>query len=84
MSELTITPREKTISGVLFVLMILLFMVFVIAVALAEYEVVDYAKDVIKDVPTYLFFALVIIVLYLIALFATRGQVEKVGVWKYS
>ncbi|MEM4718062.1 MAG: hypothetical protein QXE81_04815 [Desulfurococcaceae archaeon] len=84
MSELTITPREKTMSGILFILMILLFMVFVIAVALAEYETVDYAKEVVRDIPTYLVFALVIIVLYLVALIATRAQVEKVGVWKYS
>lgn len=83
-TEIVITPRDKKISAVLFVLMILLFMVFVIAVALAEYETVEYARNVVGDVPTYLVFAAVIILLYLIAFNATKDKEEKIGVWKYS
>lgn len=83
-AEIVITPRDKKISAVLFVMMILLFMAFVIGIALAEYERVDYAKSVVGDIPTYLVFAAVIILLYLIAYNATKDKEEKIGIWRYS
>lgn len=82
--EIVVTPRDKTISGALFIVMILLFMAFVIAVALAEYREVAYARQVVSELPTYLVFALIIILIYLIAWTRTRGISEKIGIWKYS
>lgn len=82
--EVVITPREKTISGILFIVMILVFMAFVIAIALAEYDVVEYARVVVGDLPTYLTFALFIIVIFLIAWISGRKVEEKTGIWKYS
>ncbi|MEM1618156.1 MAG: hypothetical protein QXE77_01185 [Desulfurococcaceae archaeon] len=82
--EIVITPRDKTVSGILFIVMILLFMIFVIAVALAEYREVAYARQVVSELPTYLVFALIIILIYLIAWAKTRGSSEKTGIWKYS
>ncbi|MEM1700370.1 MAG: hypothetical protein QXI04_03165 [Desulfurococcaceae archaeon] len=82
--EIVITPRDKTVSGILFIVMILLFMIFVIAVALAEYREVEYARQVVSELPTYLVFALIIILIYLIAWDRTRGSSEKTGIWKYS
>ncbi|MEM4005585.1 MAG: hypothetical protein QXM43_08125 [Desulfurococcaceae archaeon] len=82
--EIVITPRDKTVSGILFIVMILLFMTFVTLVALAEYREVGYARRMISELPTYLTFALIVILIYLVAWARTQGSSEKIGIWKYS
>lgn len=82
-SEITITPREKDISAIFFIVAILAFMGFVLAMALAEYTTVEYARTVVGELPVYLVFAFIIIVIFAVAWIKARGSVDKAGIWKY-
>lgn len=82
--EIVITPRDRNIATIFFIIAILAFMAFVVGMALAEYNVVEYARKVVSELPTYLAFAIFIIIIYLAAWIGARGKVEKTGIWKYS
>lgn len=82
--KFNITPGERDVVTAVFLICLILFLVFVVSVALAEYGSVEYAKKVIEDLPTYIVFAAFLIILYIAAWAKGRTKTEAIGVWYHT
>ncbi|MGC8982530.1 MAG: hypothetical protein ACP5KA_02050 [Desulfurococcaceae archaeon] len=83
-SKFTINPRERDVVTVIFLVCLILFLAFVLSVALAERGYVEYARRVLGELPTYVVFTAIIVLLYLVGWAIGRAKSETVGIWYHG
>lgn len=82
--KIQVVRRERDMVLALYLVSIVIIVTFIVSIASAEYNNVEYARKILGDLSTYLAFAAFLIVLYLVAWAYGRRKQEIYGMWYYS